>query len=138
MFKIRYDAALPALPSNLSGDTFVALLGTQTSRIENLLVKRKIMGPSWLALRGAQRVDAGDQLSWCKLEVRLAGKKCVCHPANQGREAPSLVVAALNVKTYQDPKKKTTEIASASVIYLHGVRTDSLLTKLRWREGWLV
>ena len=137
VLKIRYDAALPMLPSNLTGENFVALLGTQTSCIENLLIKRRIMGPSWLALRGAKRVEPTDQISWCRLEVNVEGKKGICQPSTpqqQARDPPPLVVAALNIKTHVDPKRNVAEIATASVMYMHGVRMDSSMAPNEWNN----
>ena len=37
------------------------------------MVKSRVMGPSWLALKGANRVASASQASWCKLEVNVAG-----------------------------------------------------------------
>jgi len=39
----------------------VAVFGTQQSALEALLLKRRVMGPSWLALAQPVRVDAGVQ-----------------------------------------------------------------------------
>jgi len=52
--EVRYSAALPALPSDLSGQTFSHVFATNTSALESFLLERKIKGPSWLDVTGAQ------------------------------------------------------------------------------------
>ena len=45
-----------------AGEQFVALFGTNQSMLEALLLKRKVMGPSWLALQKPMRVAAQSQV----------------------------------------------------------------------------
>jgi DNA polymerase alpha subunit A len=51
VLKIRLPATLAMLPSDLSGRKFTCLFGTQTSPLEAVLLKRKIMGPSWIFIK---------------------------------------------------------------------------------------
>lgn len=53
--KVKYPRTFAPLPSSLSGKTFSQVIGTQTSPVEQLLVKRKIKGPSWLLIDGVSR-----------------------------------------------------------------------------------
>ena len=50
LLKIKYDAQMPPLPQNLSGNTFETVFGTHTSMLEMFIIKRKIKGPCWLTL----------------------------------------------------------------------------------------
>jgi DNA polymerase alpha subunit A len=75
VIKLRVPAASPPLPSDLSGRQFTCLFGTNTSPLEALLLKRKVMGPSWLLLNKPGGVSC--QLSWCKTECTVSGHK-VC------------------------------------------------------------
>jgi DNA polymerase alpha subunit A len=127
VIKVRCSAASPALPGDLKGTHFVTILGTQAPMLEHLLVKSRVMGPSWIALHGASLVPQGQQKSWCKLEVNLGNAhKSVRPPANDGvtRDAPTLTVAALNLKTVVNHRANVNEIASASVVYVRNVRVD--------------
>ena len=45
-----------------TGEHFVALFGTNHSMLEALLLKRKVMGPSWLALQKPIRVATQSQV----------------------------------------------------------------------------
>ena len=44
----------PQLPQGLSSPNFSHVLGTNTSAFELFVLKRKIMGPCWLRVKGAQ------------------------------------------------------------------------------------
>ena len=62
------------MPPSTAGSHFVAILGTNQSPLEALLLKRNIMGPSWLRVSNAAPVDAAAQTSWCK--VRHIAQVC--------------------------------------------------------------
>ena len=141
VIKLKYSYLNSALPSDIKGETFCGALGTQTNALEHLLVKSKIMGPSWLALHNAEIVpqatlkDKEAMKSWCKLEVNLQnGHKSVRNPTleaiealglgGQQREPPTVIVAALKLQTVVNHKTNANEICSASVVYLQDVRVD--------------
>ena len=141
VIKLKYSYLNSALPSDIKGETFCGALGTQTNALEHLLVKSKIMGPSWLALHNAEIVpqatlkDKEAMKSWCKLEVNLQnGHKSVRNPTLEAiealglrgkqREPPTVIVAALKLQTVVNHKTNANEICSASVVYLQDVRVD--------------
>lgn len=51
---VSINEAEPELPMDLSGKTFSHIFGTNTTPFELLVIKRKIMGPCWLEIKGAQ------------------------------------------------------------------------------------
>jgi len=141
VIKLKYSYLNSALPSDIKGETFCGALGTQTNALEHLLVKSKIMGPSWLALHNAEIVpqatlkDKEAMKSWCKLEVNSQnGHKSVRNPTveaiealglgGQQRDPPTVIVAALKLQTVVNHKTNANEICSASVVYLQDVRVD--------------
>ena len=46
-----------------AGEHFAAVLGAQQSALEAVLLKRHVMGPSWLTLACPTRVDTGAQVT---------------------------------------------------------------------------
>ncbi|KAL1440998.1 hypothetical protein MTO96_008921 [Rhipicephalus appendiculatus] len=68
--EILYPARYPALPSDLTGKTFSAAFGMNTSSLEALLINQKLKGPCWLELRNPSSPSA--PVSWCKIEVVLS------------------------------------------------------------------
>jgi DNA polymerase alpha subunit A len=127
VLKVRYPASLPVLPLGLSGDTFSTVFGTNQSCLEALILKRRIMGPSWIAIHRPRRIDPGAQVSYCRVEVEVQGHKSVFNAASldQGsRPAPPLTVAAVHLKTMINPNTAANEVVAASVVYLPRVETD--------------
>eukprot|EP00883_Tetradesmus_obliquus_P007895 jgi/Sobl393_1/18556/SZX64231.1 len=136
VLKVRYSAALPALPLGLSGSHFVAVAGAQTSSLEALLVKRGLRGPGWATLTSPTRREGSGMVSWCKVELLLANAKAI-QPAAPGtplagRPAPPLTVASLSLRLHMDPKSRSQEILAASVVHLAGVSPDAPTPKSVW------
>ena len=65
-----YGPQFPALPADLTGETFCRVFGTPQTSLEMFLLQQKIKGPGWLDISGAVPVSA--QVSWCRLEATVA------------------------------------------------------------------
>lgn len=132
--KITYPYKDPPLPSDMRGKSYTALLGTNTSALESLLVKCGIMGPSWLALSNCQLSSASSQVSHCKLEVAvLSPKDVVFHKTGGKRDTvPPVTVASLNLKTVINYQRNVHEVAAISVIYSKSVRVDGPTPMGEW------
>lgn len=63
--QVKYPAAQPTLPLGLLGRSFSSVLGTNQSFMEALLLKRKIMGPSWISIKHPRRIDPQAQVRGC-------------------------------------------------------------------------
>ena len=69
----------PQLPGSLSGATFSKVFGTNTSAFETLVIKRKIMGPCWLDVRGCVPVTEKPVSLACQF-----GSSDVYHKSREG------------------------------------------------------
>lgn len=156
VLKVKYPATHAPLPLGLSGaltvdhisvltalvdhpgEAFVGMLGTNTSMLESLLLKRKIMGPTWVLLQGAARVPTANQVSWCKLEVALSSpKQLLTNPPSGGLPSspPPLVVAAISLKTMlTGGAKSTNQIVAASCVH-QACDLNSATPLEAWRGG---
>jgi DNA polymerase alpha subunit A len=56
--EVVYGSQYPALPADLSGDTFSRLLGSPQAALEMLLLHQRIKGPGWLDIHSAVPVSA--------------------------------------------------------------------------------
>lgn len=75
--KVVYDARYPVPDRRVCADggtTFEKILGSGAPVMENFLLKRGIMGPSWIRLYGVKPVGGGN-MSWCKWECCVDGPK---------------------------------------------------------------
>ncbi|KAF8739169.1 DNA polymerase alpha catalytic subunit, partial [Rhizoctonia solani] len=113
--KVLYGYDEPMLPMDLSGATFSRVLGTNTSAFELFVLKRKIMGPCWLDIKGCEPSNKG-QFSWCKLEVIVRDPKAV-NPlsGDAGTNMPPLTVVSLAARTVVNHKENKREIVCASM-----------------------
>ena len=68
--QVLYGPQFPALPADLTGETFCRVFGTPQTSLEMFLLQQKIKGPGWLDISGAVPVSA--QVSWCRLEATVA------------------------------------------------------------------
>ena len=73
--KLLYPYNRPAVPTDLTGETFSHVFGANTSLFEQFVLWKNIMGPCWLKIEGAN-FNAVTNASWCKLELQ------VDHPKN--------------------------------------------------------
>lgn len=53
--KVLYPFSDPEIPSSSKGKTFSHIFGTKTSALELFLLKRKLMGPSWVKVTGVEK-----------------------------------------------------------------------------------
>jgi hypothetical protein len=76
VLKVTCGAAPGAVPACAAGAQFAAILGTSQSPLEALLLKRTVMGPSWLRIADATEVAPEAQTSWCKARPAAALPPC--------------------------------------------------------------
>lgn len=131
VLKVRYPATCPALPPGLTGAAFAAVFGANQGLLEALTLKRRLMGPGWLALAAPRAVAPSAQLSWCALEVEVAGHKAVAAAPAGVRPAPPLTLASLHVQTALVAGGAAAEIVAASVVYLPEVDVEAAQ-----QDGW--
>ncbi|CAG8628060.1 15156_t:CDS:10, partial [Dentiscutata erythropus] len=112
--KVVYSFSNPSYPSDLSGKTFSRIFGTQSSAAELFLIKRKIKGPCWLEIEGAQEQTA--KVSWCKRELFVKDPKNV-NPLKETipLKSPPLTIMSLSLRTIMNHQKRANEIVAFSV-----------------------
>lgn len=116
----------PQLPLGLSGQTFSQIFGTNTSALEMLLVKRKIMGPCWLKINPSS--INGKSCSWCRTELIVTDPKQI-NPlqAGDGKELPPppfMTAMSLSLRTVLNPESKAHEIVAISGLIYDSVDID--------------
>jgi DNA polymerase alpha subunit A len=107
--EVKYSADYPALPSDLTGNTFCHVFGTNTSSLELFITQQKLKGPSWLHLKNPRPVL--QPISWCKMEVEL-DKPDLVKVAYDQAPPPPLVVMSIAMKTVLNSKTHTNEIVA--------------------------
>lgn len=95
--------------------TFSRIFGSNTSYLEILLLDRKISGPCWLDI--SNPVAVSNPITWCKFEVncmRLLDLKIAS--TEKPLPPPPLVVMALNLRSFINPKTYANEILMVSCL----------------------
>ncbi|CAN1190341.1 DNA polymerase alpha catalytic subunit [Linum perenne] len=136
--KINYSFKDSPLPTDLRGETFTTLLGTNTSALELFLVKRQIKGPSWLMIPKFSICQTSQKVSWCKFEISVDVSKDIQNASSSkiAAEIPPVVVTAINLKTILNEKQNVNEIVSASLVCCHKAKIDSpMLAPEREKPG---
>ena len=116
--QVMYSAKFPALPSDVSGETFSRIFGANQSSLEHLLLSSRIKGPSWLEIKDPS--SSSPPTSWCKFEAKcVKPQNITVMPSSTCKEAklpssPPLTLMALNMKTIINPKTHQNEVAIIS------------------------
>ena len=120
--KCKYSAKYDKLDMDTTGRHFSRVFGTQTSPLENFLIKRGIKGPCWIEIKDPA---PGTDSSWSKVEAMIEDPKCVsvCS-GSRNLEPPPVKVMSLSMKTRVN-KKQEHEVAMISAL----VHSDVLLDK---------
>ncbi|XP_046392604.1 DNA polymerase alpha catalytic subunit [Ischnura elegans] len=126
--EVRYPASHAALPRDFSGRTFSRVFGTESSFLELLLLERKIKGPCWIEVHGAEA--AKSKLSWCAIEAVAYGASSITAIAREGSESscgptPPLTIVSLAVRTAPNNRTGLAEVILAGGVIKRGLRVDA-------------
>jgi DNA polymerase alpha subunit A len=111
--KVKYDANLGKLQSDCSGRTFSHIFGTNISPLERFLMKRDLMGPCWLRIKGATCVQ--QPYSWCKVEAVVDNAKNIFKVEAQ-KPSPPLTVLSISMQTILNRKTHTNEVCKSGEV----------------------
>ncbi|CAJ2659295.1 unnamed protein product [Trifolium pratense] len=149
--KINYPFKDTALPVDLKGESFCALLGARSRKADELtvspptcralelfLIKRKIKGPSWLQVSNFSPCSASQRVSWCKFEVTVDTPKDIRVSSSSSSKItlviPPVVVTTINLKTTINEKQNINEIVSASVVSCNMVKINTPMLASEWKR----
>jgi DNA polymerase alpha subunit A len=114
--KLLYGYDKMPLSSDLTGETFSHVFGTNTSLFEQFVLWKNVMGPCWL------KIDAADfgalhNASWCKLEVQVSKPNSITVLSNSDNlDAPPMTLMSLSIRTTFNAKDNKQEILMASAM----------------------
>ncbi|KAK8139222.1 DNA polymerase alpha catalytic subunit [Apiospora sp. TS-2023a] len=112
--KLLYPYNKPALPMEVTGETFSHVFGTNTALFEQFVLWKRIKGPCWLKIKDA---DFGSlkNASHSKLEVLVEHPNMVtCDSDSDNLDAPPLTIMSVAMRTTFNAKANKQEILSIS------------------------
>ncbi|KAL9104732.1 MAG: hypothetical protein Q9163_000344 [Psora crenata] len=122
--KAMYPYNKPALPHDLTGDTFSNVFGTSTALFEQFVLWKQIMGPCWLKIEASGFAPINNA-SWCKFEIEVGNPKAVI-PLSEADNlnTPPLNFMSLAFRTKLNVKENKQEILIASARLYDNVSLD--------------
>lgn len=124
--KVKYSAkyGAPSPEVCAGGKTYQKIFGASSSGLELFLLKRKLMGPSWLTIRSPRMVP--NKVSWAKLEVGVeAPKNVVLMESSRKLPVPPLVSMCVSMKTVVNPRTHQHEIVAISGLVYTKVEAEA-------------
>lgn len=119
--KLMYPYDKPALPMDVTGETFSHVFGTNTSLFEQFVLWKNIMGPCWLNIEEAD-FSAVNGASWCKLECQVSNPGAVSLlSTSEDLDTPTLTLMSLSFRTQLNVKENKQEILVVSARVYEGV-----------------
>ncbi|MCJ1390503.1 DNA-directed DNA polymerase alpha catalytic subunit pol1 [Xylographa bjoerkii] len=127
--KLMYPYDKPTLPSDLKGESFSSVFGTNTALFEQFVLWKNIMGPCWLSIN-ADEFSIMNNASWCKFEIQVASPKSIMPlPEAEAMDAPPLTIMSIALRTTLNVKENRQEILVASArVYENVSLTDTTPT----------
>lgn len=102
------------MPSDVEGETFKRIFGTNANIFESLVLQRNIMGPCWLEIKNPD-FSAIQNVSHCQVEVSVASPSSVTPILNSNMPPPNLTVTSISVQTIMNTKANRQEVACVSL-----------------------
>jgi DNA polymerase alpha subunit A len=100
------------------------IFGASIGALEWFLLKRKLMGPSWILIRRPKVLP--DSVSWCKIEIGVDDPKCIQKmPPSDAPPSPPLTVMSISMKTAINPSTHAHEVISLAAVVHPKVDVDS-------------
>ena len=112
--KLLYPYDNVALPSNLTGETFSHVFGSNTALFEQFVLWRNVKGPCWLKIEDAD-FTAVNNASWCKLEAQVS-RPALISPLGESddMDAPPFTLMSIALRTTLNVRDNKQEILAAS------------------------
>ncbi|KAF2077981.1 hypothetical protein CYY_000705 [Polysphondylium violaceum] len=125
VWKLSYPSSFPALENSISGKTFKCAYGITSSPLELFILKRKIMGPSWLTVKNPNFVFSPKR-THCRYECNVNSFKDV-KTSEAKAPSPPLVVMSISTKSINNGANP--EIVMISAVINEHVSTDGPTTE---------
>lgn len=119
--KVKYSATFPKALEGATGKTFSHVFGSGIGPLERFLMKRDLMGPCWLDIKGA--TPSFRKVSWTKIEASISDPKMIKKTV-QPPASPPLVVLSLNMQTVLNRKTAKNEILVVSGLVHNTIECD--------------
>lgn len=111
------------MPSEIEGETFLRIFGTNANVFESFVMQRNVMGPCWLEICSSAFLEI-QNASHCQFEVAVPSPATVTPIVNAGAP-PNLSTMSISVQTIMNTKANRQEVVSVSLSTYRDLPQDS-------------
>ncbi|KEG09723.1 DNA polymerase I alpha catalytic subunit [Trypanosoma grayi] len=119
--KLRFPGKYPPFPSKVEFTNIQAVMGASRSLLELFLIKKRLMGPSYLRLENL--IPTTERISHCDVEFIVETPKHI-KVEDSPRPPPSFTLASIQLHTQLDKKGVANEVVAASIAVYRDVNID--------------
>ncbi|KAN0009712.1 hypothetical protein ACTFIU_007011 [Dictyostelium citrinum] len=98
VWKLSYPSNQTVFPNDIKGSTFKCAYGITSSPVELFLIKRKIMGPTWLNVSGIT-LNFDQKKSFARYEGTVKSFKSIKPSMYKNEPSPPLTVMSISTKS---------------------------------------
>lgn len=112
--KVVYSSSSPNINISSEGVCFSMVIGSRISNVDRFIMKRRLMGPSWVEV--INPIAQEKQISYCKMDLYVMDQKNLRFDIAQ-ELPPPLDVLTVNFTTRIGPNSGNNEVVAISGIY---------------------
>ena len=112
------------MPSELEGETFSRVFGTNANIFESFVLQRNINGPCWLEISNGD-FNAIQNTSHCQVEVAIESPSFVRPITEKAPPPPNLTISSIGVQTKLNVKQNKQEVVAVSIATYRDVPQDA-------------
>ncbi|KAK5584646.1 hypothetical protein RB653_006261 [Dictyostelium firmibasis] len=121
VWKLSYPSNQAIFPNDIKGSTFKCAYGITSSPVELFLVKRKIMGPTWLTVSGVT-LNFDQKKSFARYEGGVKSFKSIKPSMYRNEPSPPLTVMSISTKSVM--KGASHEVVMISSVIHESISAD--------------
>jgi DNA polymerase alpha subunit A len=112
------------MPSELEGETFSRVFGTNSNLFEAFVLQRNISGPCWLEISNGN-FSAIQNTSHCQVEVSINSPAFIKTITDKAPAPPNLTISSISVQTKLNVKQNKQEVVAVSIATFRDVPQDA-------------
>ncbi|EAL66301.1 DNA polymerase alpha catalytic subunit [Dictyostelium discoideum AX4] len=121
VWKLSYPSNQMVFPNDIKGSTFRCAYGITSSPVELFLIKRKIMGPTWLTVSGIT-LNFDQKKSFARYEATVKSFKSIKPSMYKNEPSPPLTVMSISTKSVM--KGSSHEVVMISSVIHESISAD--------------
>lgn len=112
------------MPSDIEGETFRSVFGSNTALFESLVLQRNLMGPCWIEIQDPD-FSSIQNTSHCQVEVSIASPSNLIPRPDLKLCPPNLTATSISIQSVLDTRRNKQEVVSVSIATYRNIPQDT-------------